>query len=237
MAVIALTPSWDNENRRMVVVHDYIQGVLDAGGVPVVIPPIQDKEKLIEALDRCDGLLLTGGDDVNPACYGEEMLPCCGDLTPERDFAEPILVHRAIERGIPILGICRGIEILNVALGGSLYQDIALQYSDQIKHPCYDIPGGDAHGMRILPGTLLHRVLGVDTCMVNSRHHQSVKALAPGMVRNAEAPDGLTEGLEAADGRPILCVQWHPETIQRRLPVQLKLFQWLVDEAERRAAK
>ena len=78
MAVIALTPSWDNENRRMVVVHDYIQGVLDAGGVPVVIPPIQDKEKLIEALDRCDGLLLTGGDDVNPACYGEEMLPCCG---------------------------------------------------------------------------------------------------------------------------------------------------------------
>ena len=126
MAIIAVTPSWDNENRRMVVVHDYIQGVLDAGGVPVVIPPMQDKEKLIEALDRCDGLLLTGGDDVNPACYGEEMLPCCGDLTPERDFAEPILVHRAIEKGLPILGICRGIEILNVALGGSLYQDIAL---------------------------------------------------------------------------------------------------------------
>ena len=233
MPVIAVTPSWDNDTRRMVVNQDYIMAVLDAGGIPMVIPPMQDEARLIEALDRCDGLLLTGGDDVNPACYGEEKLPCCGELTPERDFAEPVLIRRAIEKGMPILGICRGIEIVNVALGGTLYQDIALQYKDELKHPCYDIPASDAHGMRILPDTLLRRVMGTDACMVNSRHHQSVKALAPGMILNAVAPDGLTEGMEAADGRPILCVQWHPESIQRRLPEHLRLFQWLVQEASK----
>lgn len=231
MPIIALTPSWDTQNHRLALPHDYISGVLDAGGTPVVIPPMEDAEKLRSALDLCDALLLTGGDDVNPALYGEEMLPICGDLTPERDHAEPILIRHAIEKGLPILGICRGIEILNVALGGTLYQDIAEQYGREVKHPCYDIPGGDAHGMRYLPGTLLHQVMGMDGSMVNSRHHQGVKDVAPGMKVNALAPDGFIEGLEAEDGRPILAVQWHPETIYRRLTEQARIFQWLVREA------
>ncbi|MBQ9298893.1 MAG: gamma-glutamyl-gamma-aminobutyrate hydrolase family protein [Clostridia bacterium] len=231
MPMIAVTPSWDNNTRRMVVNHDYINAVTDAGGIPAVIPPIGDAERLRAALDRCDGLLLTGGDDVNPACYGEEKLPCCGELTPERDFAEPVLIRRAMERGIPILGICRGMQILNATLGGTRYQDIALQFSNALKHPCYDIPADDAHTMRLLPDTLLRRVMGTDQCMVNSRHHQAVKKLAPGLRASAQAPDGLIEGMEAADGRPILCVQWHPESIQRRLPEHLRLFRWLVTEA------
>lgn len=231
MSVIAVTPSWDNSTRRMVVNQDYLFAVLDAGGIPMVLPPMESEEALRAALDRCDGLLLTGGDDVSPACYGEEKLPCCGELTPERDHAEPLLIRRALERGMPILGVCRGMQIVNATLGGTLYQDIALQYKDELKHPCYDIPASDAHSMRILPDTLLHRVMGCDTCMVNSRHHQAVKALAPGMKVNAVAPDGLVEGMEAADGRPILCIQWHPESIQRRLPEHLQLFRWLVREA------
>ncbi|MBQ9197067.1 MAG: gamma-glutamyl-gamma-aminobutyrate hydrolase family protein [Clostridia bacterium] len=233
MPIIAVTPSWDNQTKRMMVNHDYIHAVTDAGGVPMVIPPMEDAASLREALDRCDGLLLTGGDDVNPACYGEEKLPCCGELTPERDHAEPILIKRALERGMPILGVCRGMQILNVTLGGALYQDIALQYGDKLFHPCYDIPAGDAHAMNILPDTLLRRVMGADRCMVNSRHHQAVKRLAEGMRICAQAPDGLTEGMEAADGRPILCVQWHPESIQRRLAEHRELFKWLVREAGR----
>lgn len=231
MPIIAVTPSWDNQTKRMVVNHDYINAVTDAGGIPLVIPPMANEGRLLAALERCDGLLLTGGDDVNPACYGEEKLPCCGELTPERDHAEPILIGHALKRGMPILGICRGMQILNAALGGTLYQDIALQFGDALKHPCYDIPAGDAHAMNILPDTLLRRVMGTAQCMVNSRHHQAVKKLAGGMKICAQAPDGLIEGMEAADGRPILCVQWHPESIQRRLPEHLKVFQWLVSEA------
>lgn len=231
MPVIAITPSWDNENRRLAVNQDYIFAILDAGGMPVIIPPCEDENRLCEALDRCDALLLTGGADVNPACYGEEMLPCCGELTPERDAAEPVLIRHAVEKGMPILGICRGIEILNAAMGGTLYQDLEEQFGKTAKHPRMDIPAGDAHLMRYVPGTLLHSIIGMDESPVNSRHHQAVKALAPGMKANAFAPDGLTEGMEAADGRPILCVQWHPESLQKRLPEQRRIFEWLVREA------
>lgn len=231
MPIIAVAPSWDNKNHRLALPHDYLSGVLDAGGTPVVIPPMDSPERLCAALDRCDALLLSGGDDVCPALYNEETLPICGDLTPERDHAEPILIRHAMEKGLPILGICRGIEILNVALGGSLYQDIAEQYGKEIKHPRYEIPGGDAHGMRYLPGTLLREIMGMDESVVNSRHHQGIKAVAPGMKVNALALDGFVEGIEAEDGRPILGVQWHPETIYRRLPEQARIFQWLVREA------
>ena len=233
MPIIALTPSWNTEQRRMVLGFDYIEAVTDAGGTPLVLPHLTDEKQLCDALDRCDALLLSGGDDVCPTLYGEKILPCCGDLTPERDFAEPILIRHALKRGMPILGICRGMQILNVALGGTLYQDIAQQYGDQVKHPCYDIPAGDAHAMRFLPDTLLRRVVGQDEGMVNSRHHQGVKKLADCLRPSALAPDGFIEGAEAADGRPILCVQWHPESIQRRLPEQARIFQWLVREASK----
>lgn len=231
LPVIAVSPSWDNKTGRMIVNQDYINAVTDAGGMPMALPPVEEDAGLLAALTRCDGLLLTGGDDVSPACYGEEILPCCGDLTPERDRAEQVLIRNAVRRGMPILGICRGMQIVNVALGGSLYQDIATQFGGSLRHPCYDIPAGDAHSMSFLPGTLLRQVIGQEAGMVNSRHHQAVKGLAPGMRVSAKAPDGLIEGMEAADGRPILCVQWHPESIQRRLREQSGLFSWLVKEA------
>lgn len=231
--VIALTPSWDADRNRLSIPHDYICAVMDAGGAPIVIPHIQDETLACAALDRADALLLTGGDDVDPACYGEEKLPCCGELTPMRDRLEFILIRHAINKGLPILGICRGMQILNVVLGGTLYQDIAQQYGGSLRHPRSDIPAGDAHGMRYVEGSLLRSVTGLEESPVNSRHHQAVKALAPGMRASAFAPDGLTEGMEAADGRPILAVQWHPESIYRRLEEQANLFRWLVKEANK----
>ena len=233
MPVIALTPSWDADRDRLSLPQSYVDAVLSAGGVPVVIPHIQDEANAREALLRCDALLLTGGDDVDPACYGQEKLPCCGELTPQRDKLELILIRCAIEKGMPILGICRGMQMLNVALGGTLYQDVAQQYGDKLLHPRHDIPAGDAHGMRLVEGTLLRSVIGMDECPVNIRHHQAVRDLAPGMRASAFAPDGLVEGMEAADGRPILAVQWHPESLFRRLPEQARLFRWLVREAAR----
>lgn len=233
MPVIALTPSWNAEAQRVSVPYTYVAAVLQAGGAPFVIPPSDNDSAVCEALDRADGLILTGGDDVDPAVYGEEKLACCGETTPLRDRLEQTLIRHALERGMPILGICRGIQILNAALGGALYQDIAEQFGTQLKHPRSDIPIGDAHTVRIEKGTLLYSIYGVDECPVNSRHHQGLKKIAPGMRISAWAPDGLPEAIEAEDGRPVLGVQWHPEGLIERLPLQRRLFRWLVQEAEK----
>lgn len=233
MPIIALTPSWNEEERRLSVPHTYVSAVLHAGGAPIVIPHIDDPDLAREALDRADALLLTGGDDVDPSCYGEARLPCCGPATPNRDRLEFVLIRHALEKNMPILGICRGIQILNAVLGGTLYQDIAQQYGDTLKHPRSDLPVGDAHTVRYVAGTRLREIMGLDESPVNSRHHQAVKKLAPGMRACAYAPDGLIEAMEADDGRPILGVQWHPEGIFERLPEQARLFSWLVREAGR----
>lgn len=229
--IIALTSGWNPETRRLILNHDYIEAVAAAGGVPIALPCLENEADLRRALDCADALLLTGGADIEPSQYGEEKLACCGSTTPIRDHTERVLTVFALERKMPILGICRGIEMLNAVMGGTLYQDVAEQYGASIKHPCYDIPGGDAHTVRYLPGTLLHSVMGEDGGTVNSRHHQAVKVPAPGLKICALAPDGLTEGLEADDGRPILAVQWHPESLFKRLSVQRRIFEWLVQKA------
>ena len=231
MPIIALTPSWDEEQQRLSVPQTYVSAVLHAGGTPIVIPHIDDPARACAAFDCADALLLTGGDDVDPTCYGEERLPCCGALTPRRDRLELVLIAHALQKGLPILGICRGMQILNAALGGTLYQDIAEQYGTALKHPCNDIPTGDAHAVRYVPHTTLHAIMGLDESMVNSRHHQAVKMLAPGMRACAYAPDGLVEAMEADDGRPILAVQWHPEGLFDRLTEQGRIFSWLMKEA------
>ncbi len=231
--IIALTASWNMETLRMILNQDYIHAVADAGGVPIVLPCTTDEEGLRSALDHADGLLLTGGADIDPSLYGEETLPCCGTVTRIRDDTELVLIRHALEKKMPILGICRGFEILNAALGGTLYQDIEQQYGSAVSHPRYDIPGGDAHTVQYLEGTLLKSIMGEEKGYVNSRHHQGVKEPAAGLKICAQAPDGLTEGLEAEDGRPILAVQWHPESLYQRLPVQRRIFQWLIRAASR----
>ena len=233
MPVIALTPSWNAEAQRVSVPYTYVAAVLRAGGAPFVIPPSENDSAVCAALDRADGLILTGGDDVDPSVYGEEKLTCCGETTPVRDRLEQTLIRHALKRGIPVLGICRGIQILHAALGGTLYQDIAEQFGTQLKHPRSDIPIGDAHTVRIEKGSLLYSIFNAEECPVNSRHHQGLKSIAPGMRISAWAPNGLPEAIEAEDGRPVLGVQWHPEGLIERLPLQLCLFRWIVQEAQK----
>lgn len=229
MRLIGVASTLDDRTGQMTIHQDYINAVLRAGALPVLLPLTDKEEALEEALRRIDGLLLTGGADVEPARYGEEKLPLCGETAPIRDRIEFFLCRRALEMDLPILAICRGEEVLSCALGGTLYQDIAAQYGDGTKHPCYDTPRDQVHGVRTAPGSLLRRITGLEEMRVNSRHHQGVRRLGAGLVACAWADDGLIEGYEMPGKRFVLAVQWHPESLSDRLPEAQALFNAFVE--------
>lgn len=233
MPVIALSPIWDDEKNRLCMSTDYVSAVLHAGAAPIILPYTDNEKALCEALDAADAVIVTGGCDVDPATYGEEKLACCGSISPLRDRIDSIIIRHALKKRMPILGICRGMQIINVYLGGTLYQDIAEQFGDTLKHPCYDIPREPAHDMKIVPNTLLRGVLNTDEATVNSRHHQAVKTLGNGLHATAYAPDGLIEAMEFDEPYPMLCVQWHPESLEDRFETHRRFFSWLVKEASK----
>ncbi len=204
----------------------YVDAVLLSGGAPVLLPPTDDREAIAAVICRVDALLLSGGGDVDPLSYGEEPHPTCARQDPVRDRMEFEAVRLAMGARLPILGICRGIQVLNVALGGTLIQDVPSQVSGAVEHAPKKV-----HAIAIEPGSLLARVLGTRALEVNSRHHQAVKDVAAGLRVNARGPDGVIEGLEADDGRPILAVQCHPETVAAQYPIFQKIFDWIVAEA------
>jgi putative glutamine amidotransferase len=210
-AIVAVTsPRRTDDGRERVALNSaYVAALARAGLVPVIVPPILDPRRAPDVLDHVRGLVLTGGEDVDPARYGAAPHPKLGETDPARDAVELALIARAHERGLPILAICRGIQILNVALGGTLYQDLPSERPSTIHH------AGPAarHALRVDSGTLLHGVAGADATSVNSRHHQAIRDLAPGLRATAWAADDLIEGVEHTNGaRPwTLAVQWHPE--------------------------
>ena len=211
----------------------YYQSILKAGGVPFIIPCYDDTDALINTLDKLDGILLTGGADINPLFLGEEPIQELHGINPRRDRQELLLTHLAADRQIPILGICRGIQTMNAALGGPLYQDIHSQMEGtRIKHDqnldrCYA-----SHTVAIEKDTLLHRLFKTDTIAVNSFHHQAIKEPAPGFRVCARATDGVIEAMESTEYKSMLGVQWHPECfILKGDECMMPLFQWLVQEA------
>ena len=234
MILIGVVPSGVVEQKRLQINQPYLEGVLRAGALPVLFPLTSDPEKLRFLMDRVDGLLLTGGGDVEPVLYGEEKLPCCGECTPERDALEFPLCRLALNLRKPVLAICRGIQLLNCVLGGALYQDLETQFSAALCHPCFDAPSmNPSHEVNVLPNTLLSSVVGAGPLGVNSRHHQGIKTLGPGVVVAARSPDGLAEAIEVPEYPFVLGVQWHPEAMAAHHPVQQHLFDALVRACEK----
>jgi putative glutamine amidotransferase len=217
--------------------QQYVRVLTAAGAVPWVIPLLQnDEQTLRQIYDRLDGVFLTGGVDVEPSCYGEPRHERCGETDPPRDWTELALLRWAMRDGKPVLGVCRGVQVINVAAGGSLYQDLHAQYPQAIKHDCFPHAGGYTrtslvHTVRIERGSRLGRILGSDEMTVNSMHHQAIKQLAPGLVASAFAPDGLIEGIEGSNGQFLVGVQWHPEELVESDPVMRRLFSAFVSVA------
>jgi len=199
----------DGGRERVAVNSAYVRAMVGAGLIPVVVAPLIDPASAGELMDQVAGLLLTGGEDVRPERYGAAPHPKLGRTDADRDAVEVALIAAARERRKPILAICRGIQILNVALGGTLYQDLPSERPSPIDHS--DERGH--HNLRVEADSLAARTLGRTHDSVNSRHHQAVRDLAPGLVATAWSDDGIIEGVEepASTGRWTLAVQWHPE--------------------------
>lgn len=211
----------------------YVEAVTTAGGAPVLIPLNLDEGALRAIYERLDGLLLAGGEDVHPKHYDEAIHEKCGKIDEPRDAVELTLARWALADGLPILAICRGPQVLNVAAGGTLYQDIASQVPGSLKHDFRpDYPRNYlAHQVTINGDSHLATVLGQSQITVNSLHHQAVKDLAPSFKIVAQAPDGVIEAIEGHDHPFALGVQWHPEELLEDAPPMRRLFEEFVSAA------
>ena len=219
---------------------DYVEGVAGAGGAPVVLPPAGDERVAESVIQSLDGLLLSGGSDLDPGYYGEEPVPELGVTLPERDAFEMALVRIALRRGMPVFGICRGMQVLNVALGGTLYQDLPSQWErDLLKHRQATPKWQPTHEVRIEDGSYIASVMGRKMVKVNSYHHQGIRALAEGLVVTGRSTDAVIEAVEAADLSEwwLLGVQWHAEAMRGAGPQQESLFEAHVSAAERHALR
>ncbi len=227
----------DGLERWAAVRATYTGAIRTAGGLPLILPIADDDPGLIaEYLGAVDGLLFTGGGDVAPAYYGEAQDERCHEPEGERDLFEMRLAEAALATRSPILGICRGLQVINVAGGGTLYQDIQCRPGTSPHHSGRrEDRRKPVHGVRILPGTRLLDIMGVTESRVTSTHHQFVKAVAPGFRVTAESvEDGIVEGIEQPDYPFLVAVQWHPERMYQDHAEHLALFRALVTVASRR---
>lgn len=206
--------------------HSYVNAVQAAGGIPVMLPTELRNDEIKALRERLDGILLSGGGDIDPKRFGGTPNRKIGNVHPARDELEYALVGLSVETDWPLLGICRGMQVINAALGGTLYTDIPAQYPTEINHDTTDLFDSRdflAHEVRIVEDTRLSSIIARPTVRVNSFHHQAVLALAKKLKANAYAEDGLIEGVELPEHRFLIGVQWHPECLPD-LPEQRKLF-------------
>ncbi|MBO4215927.1 MAG: gamma-glutamyl-gamma-aminobutyrate hydrolase family protein [Bacteroidaceae bacterium] len=237
LPVIGITGNYNQETCTLA--EGYYQSVLKAGGIPFIIPPFYETDRLGELLDRLDGIIFSGGGDINPLLLGEEPVKELHSITPERDQQELLLARLAYDRQIPMLGICKGIQVINAALGGTNYQDIHTQMEGiRIKHSQDQDRRYPSHQVSLTKDSILEKLFGTELA-VNSFHHQACKEAAPGLKVTAMSADGVIEAIESTAFKSIMGVQWHPETyILRNSKEMLPIFEWLVQEsAEFKKAK
>lgn len=223
MRVVIAMPRMSTDPEPTVAQSKYIESLARAGaGMRWV--ELSDPEQAVQDALTCDGLLLPGGGDMDPKFYGQERIPACGEPNLLRDAAEPLLLRAFLAADKPVLGICRGIQVMNAALGGDLYQDIK-----PFEHLPHNDHWAKVHTVTVRRGTLLSRILGQDTVLVNSQHHQAVDRVAPGFTLAALSEDGIVEAIEKPDAGFCLGVQWHPEWLSDADPAMQGLFDAFVN--------
>ena len=213
------------------VFDGYSRGVLACGGAPLLVPIPQNKQSISAICHALDGLIFSGGPDINPRFYRQDPLPGLGEVDEDADHMALELIRQALALDLPILCVCRGIQVLNVALGGTLYQDVPTEMPSALKHEQQADRAVVTHTVTVLPDTLLRRIVKRDRMWVNSKHHQAVKDLAPGLIVSAHAADGLIEAVEKPDQRFVVAVQWHPEGLWPHDICAKRLFQALIKAA------
>lgn len=223
MRVVIAMPRMSTDPEPTVAQSKYIESLARAGaGMRWV--ELNDPEQAVQDALTCDGLLLPGGGDMDPKFYGQARIPACGEPNLLRDAAEPLLLRAFLAADKPVLGICRGIQVINAVLGGDLYQDIK-----PFEHLPHNDHWAKVHTVTVRRGTLLSRILGQDTVLVNSQHHQAVDRVAPGFTLAALSEDGIVEAIEKPDARFCLGVQWHPEWLSDADPAMQSLFDAFVN--------
>ncbi|MBR1710972.1 MAG: gamma-glutamyl-gamma-aminobutyrate hydrolase family protein [Clostridia bacterium] len=209
--LIGLIPLVDDERESLWMLPGYMDGIRTSGGLPIMLPLTDHPAEILQLLGTCNGFLFTGGHDVSPEIYGETRRKECGICSPQRDRMELLLLEYAMKKNKPILGICRGIQLINAALGGTLWQDLPTEHPSKTQHhqhPPYDKP---IHEVNLCPNTPLADLLGRSSLSVNSYHHQAIRDLAHALRPMAIAPDGLIEAIWHPETTFLWAVQWHPE--------------------------
>lgn len=227
--VVGVIPLYDEKLESIWMLPGYMQVLQNCGALPIILPLTENKDELVQCFDMCDGILMTGGHDVDPSVYQMERKEECGVSCRERDEMERFLFLKAVEQDKPVLGICRGIQLMNALLGGSLYQDLPTEHPSSVEHHMtkpYDVP---IHTVEVTKGTKLAEIIGSGKYEVNSYHHQAVKTLAENVTAMAVSEDGLIEAIGLPDKNFIIGVQWHPEFIFEKDEKSLKLVQAFVD--------
>lgn len=243
--VILVTPTTERKGTEFAdasisVSNRYTDAVIGAGGLPQIFPATTSRAIIAEAVQRCDGVVMTGGDDINPKLYHPnlpaELEKLAGPLEPERDVWEQILIEEVFAQKKPLFGICRGHQMLNVALGGTLVVDIPTQLPNTINHRRMDMKTELVHEVKVAPDSLLASLAGQESFGVNSTHHQAIEKLAPQLRVVGQSPDGVIEAAELKDAKQhpfLLTVQFHPERLIDKSPVFGQLFKGFVEACAR----
>ncbi len=229
--VIGLTCEKENLVNRSInrVNYPYIKSVIASGGLPIIIPTLEDMKDISRYLDIVDGVIFTGGGDISAHYFNEEPIREVDEVCQDRDMTEIALFHEAYKRRKPIFGICRGIQLINIALGGSIYQDIYTQIPSVLGHTCGNNIQDGYHSIKIQKESILYEMFEKEKLVVNSQHHQSIKTLGKDLRAIAEAKDGIIEAIESTNENFILGLQFHPEAMAMKNEDFLKPFKYFAN--------